>query len=566
MARPEYLTCDKTKNYLVHFIVAAMFLILCVRPAEADGTITVGVQDYWNGMGAIGGQQFTDCGAAIAAHLPAYRAQSSYEYCDMGDHKPSTMTGTFCTYDLGLQDCSAVLSNDFQVAQRMTGYICPANSFGSGGTCTCAAGYEPDTSGTACQEAAAATPQEQAEQAAYDAAIAAGKSPAAAQAASDAVATHYDEFQSDSQALIDIGATSANAYDSMIAEGMSPVHAGTVSTGAASNYAAARRQGVSHSAAFDIAESMANVEGMQYSLSVAQGQAMTTEQIVASVVAGGLAGGAMALAVAGAAPIATALAASAAVHAGMLAFTDLFSSPSDSQQQAAISGGSEAIRSGAQPLQVTLAPQVTAAAVTTTATEAEISAASKAAVTAMATVPESSWAVPAPTMPTNAATIAARTAATVVRDGGSAESAQAAAKAAAQTIVGGGTVAAAKVAGQAASDYVAAGGTTAGASVVGTQAGQSFDGATEGTLKGVKSGIDSLVSFGTGQTVNDDPTQYGRASSTAQAFNNSVNSVLDDIIGAEEGEEQSTLDAFVLTRRMPRAIHSPGRFWTRQSR
>lgn len=482
------------KKLIVPALVVLAFLLLCVRPAFAVVAFPY-PNNYSLGYGLT-------CLAACENFKAVYYPVQSCAVLDWG---------------AGSTSCKNVVPNVERCAVLGLTY----------------------TSGDNCDSPPSLSPLAQAGVDAKAAALAAGYSAAAAQAAEDAVLAHPNAVAAD---LPYIGSTAARNSAYATARGLDAAAAVAVAAEAANLFADNVLNGFTPMQRAALADLIVTGSVDRHVARQAAGQSPSTLQLVAGIAAGALTTAAVGMAVAGAAPVSIALAASAALHAGILAVLD--TGASVQQQQAAVSAGAKAIQSGATPLQVTLAPQVVAAAVPVAATEPQITAASLAAVSAFMTAPESSWAAPAVGMPTNTASVAASVASSSIAAGASPDAAAAAAAAAVQTIVSGGTVAAASTASQAASNYVTSGGSVAGAAVIGQQVGSQADGATEGTLKGIL----GLLGVGAGVAVAvDDGVVPGadRVNVAKNSLNASILDMHNAAIAADESDENSLLGSFV---------------------
>lgn len=491
-AVPLIIMNSTPKKIIVPALVFFAFLFLCVRPADA---------------------------LIISARVCKLYSNGNIDSC-VGNCT-NAADKTACMAQLGYPNASWPLAT---VGVDQINYSCASPSV-----------YNPVT--LACDAPPPASSQ------AKSAALAAGYSAAAAQAAEDAVLAHSASPVAD---LASIGSTAARNYDYSTGRGLNAATAAAVAAEAANLFANNTANGFDAMQRASLADIIVGGSVDRHLARQAAGQSPSTAQLVAGIAAGALTTAAVGMAVAGAAPVSVAIAASAALHTGILAVVD--TGASAQQQQAAVAAGAQAIKSGATPLQVTLAPQVVAQAVPVNATQSQITAASLAAVSAFMTSPQSSWATPAIGMPNNAASIAASTASDGIANGYSDTNAAVAAAAAANTVAGGGTVAAAVVSAKAASDYVTAGGSGAGAAVIGQQVGAQADGATEGTLKGVLGKLSDLVGFGQGVPIGDAVVPAGsadRVSVAKTSLNDSMLVMQNAAIAANDLDEVSLFGAFV---------------------
>lgn len=419
----------KKRKTIISFLVLAAFALLCVRPAHAAGTVPL--QDVYCSDGSC-----STCSAL--ASLIAWNWASNPSIV-----VTSSLSGTYCIlYDRG---------TPFRTLSPLYGQTCPSNSTGTT-TCTCDAGFQPDTAGSSCVPVPAGTPQQQAADAAKAAATAAGLSPQAAQAASDAVMA---SSATDPATLAGVGKAAGLAYDGAVVNSLpaATAHdvamaAGTMVTNGVSNGST-----VNNSTLAAVQASLAI--SAAYQNQAATGTPPSMAQTAANIAAGVATAAAIGLAMAGAAPIAVTTAGAIALHAAILGVA---LDPANANQNSAVqSAGAAAIQSGASPLQVTLAVQAASTA-STSATTPAVAAIGGAAATQVLTAPLPSWSVTSTDAINLQAAIAASTAAeSAGAASGTPTQIQAAAYAAANAIHSGQSTTTAATTGLAASVGVAAG-------------------------------------------------------------------------------------------------------------
>lgn len=519
----------KTYKFLfVPALVALAFLLLCVRPVYAEGTVTpisyTPAQYYvsYSVKQASGPSQGEACAnfVALSSYYSLVSCGSPYSVICSERNGDGACTFWFNAYaGLGAPESIS----------------CPVSSTVSGSTCACGTGLMPDTGGTACVDLIT-----QASANATAAALAAGKSAAAAAAAAAAIVANSTAAYLDLAAIADVAAFN---YDFALAQGVSAADSEFVAAQAADLFANNDIVGLDLLQRSVVVNNIVDTSISAYFGYLTAGITPSTS-LVASVGAGALTMVGIGMAIVGAAPVATAVVLSGALHLGVIA--TLNGGAAIEQTNAGVSAGALAIQSGATPLQVTLAPQVVAKAVPVTATAPQIEAASQAAVAAMSSNSIASWSVPPVGSPNNSASVAASTASSFIGSGSSSTAAAAAAAAAAQVIASGGTSAAANTAATAAAGYVTAGGTTGGAAVVGAQVGQQTDGATEGTLKGVLTQLTGFMSYGQGAAVSDAAVPgVDRVGAAQTVLNDGIGGLHTAAIAADETDEDSLLGAFV---------------------
>ena len=401
------------------------------------------------------------------------------------------------------------------------------------------------------------TPLEASANAAKDAATGAGHSPAAAQAAYDAVMGAPDWQGVDPGVQAAIGASAASSYDSAVAGALPASAAAAIAAAAGRNVDSASRVSSSTSSASQIATTISDIQIIDYQHAVAVGSEPSPAQLAARIAAGALTAGTVVAAIAGAAPIAVAVGASAAIHAAILAANIDPANPN--QVSAAQSAGAAAIQSGATPLQVTFATQAAVTA-STTATSPTNAATGGAAAVQVLTQPLSSWS----TTNTDSVNLAAATsAATAAESAGAASGTpnqiQAAAYAAADAIHSGQTPAVAASSAQTAASIAgslpstaavvgaatgaaaaAAPATAAGAAAVAAAGTSAALGKSEGLLADIK----SALGFGQSVAVEGsalDATKHN----TEVAFGNTMRDAVNGFDAAQTGDENSLLGAFV---------------------
>lgn len=507
-------------KFIVSALVVLAFLLLCVRPAQAD-VIACNQQAWWGQVYSLRGPYSSI--QACLNDVASYSASGMYTVSNIsapvGAVGTDTLTATNgtvysgYTYTVQFGTCIAP-----QVLNQTTGL--------------CETPPPP------------LTPQQQAAEDAKNAALAAGHSAAAAQAAADAVNAHYNDWKDFPQTLQGIGAVAADCYDLAVvpdsmAGTMPAANASTIAATSANSYQGLLRLNASAADAAAYAVNQAELELSFHQSAVIAGQVPTPQQFAANVAAGVLTTGAAFSAVTGGASLATAMLASGAIHAAIFAANIDSSNPiQTSAVQAAMAGS---VGTTSNPFTVNIVAQAVKSA-SATATSTETAASVGTATISALTSPNSNWAMPIQPTQTQQAQVstmaaAAASAATVAANSGMTQSSvNTAAQTAAQAVVSGFSSTDAAVAGQvAAATGSAADGITAAAGSAGT-----------GRIEQLLSDLKAAVGYGQSQAVNDNPAYAsGRVGETQTQFNSQLNTLHSQLIVADETDEQSLLGAFV---------------------
>lgn len=322
----------------------------------------------------------------------------------------------------------------------------------------------------------AVTPLQQSANTAKDAALAAGHSSAAAQAAYDAVLARpeYDGVCSSCQ--VGVGETAATAYDYAAIEGASAAIAADTAAKSGLWYAGGIVAGALDAQAQQLSQTavQAHIAGLkaQSILSTIP----TAPEVLASVAAAGLTVTAGALALAGAPAIAPILALSGALHSGILAANIDTANPLTAETVNNVLAGS--VGSNANPFQVQIISKSALTATANTAVTATDAALSAGTAVAVITAPKSNWHWQDQPQPVHeAAATAGATAAVVTTQAAAPPAAVAeAVDAAVQAAYAGLSPEAAAVAAEAAATVSAAGYSTGQAQTAGVQAAAGYAG------------------------------------------------------------------------------------------
>lgn len=556
-------------HILFYLGLAVVVLLLSVRPAVASGTVTSSYSSYTcvdtQGAGLSGaGSSVVSCAANIG---PKWSGSfCSVSSCSFSVNPPSQLFNSgICSFKYG-SNCSVTYNLGIKATAVLS---CPSNSTLTSGQCICNTGFVPNSSASACQPEL--TPHQQAAQDAKAAALAKGYSPEAAQAASDAVTAHPNVLPADWPQL---GDTSASVHDYATTIGVPATQANTIAQGCADLFASQAASLPAFDRKIVAYQNGQNVANYYLQQKMAGQQAQADLQLGASVAAGALAIGS-AVAAAAAMPLTAALAGSAALHTAILAAN--VDTTNVAQVASVQSAGTAAIKSGATPLQVTLATQA-ATTSASSATTTDAAAVAGAAAVKVLTQPQSDWPVSSSTTTAqhqNAATAAATAAAVTASTTQFPNAANNAANAAAKASYSGLSTQVAVVAGQAAAKATQSGfsapevqkaadqaaARVANGALPDTAVQDAVNGvngsATEVSLQksnGLLSSIRDLLA--TTGLVDSSPTNSdGRAQSALDASMVSLNGQLDSANIAQEADEQSLLDVYVFDQ--PTASCSP---------
>ncbi len=444
--------------------------------------------------------------------------------------------------------------------------------------CTCDSGFIDHV--TTCDPPPVLTALQIAAKAAYDAAIAAGKSAAAAQAASDAVTAH-PEWGGSPSAQAGIGAAAADSYTKSIAAGIPASTAASFATSSTNAFASIITANGTMAQATSFAATTSAFLVTQNAIDAITSGTPTVAQVAANMAAGALTIAAVAGAIAGAAPVGVALAAAGAIHAAVIgANIDTANPITAAAVQAA---ATQSIKSGATPLQVTLGVS-TAAAASSSATSVSAATAAGNAVLLAMTNPNADWSMPITPTLAQTQSVNYLPPSTSAADTLAAISGMAAGSAAVTAVNSGLTISAAGFAGEAAGSATAAGaaasavdaaavaaglagqagftpaaaasagkaaaGVSSGLSgaVVGAAAGAANMGTTEGLLRDVR----ALLGFG--QTF-DSSIVGTTPDQNAVGFASGLSQVTTDLKAAEATDESSVMGFFTLS--LPSASCTP---------
>lgn len=137
----DFFLSDKAmiKKYPVFFLVVLAFLLLCVRPVHASGTITIPAGYTWHLDNSIGNVVRS---SAAGVTLPTI-SEAGVAACAAENWANST-AGTYSTNG-GM--CTGSNPQSWAYA---VGAVCPVHSTGTAPTCTCTNPYVPNDAGTQC--------------------------------------------------------------------------------------------------------------------------------------------------------------------------------------------------------------------------------------------------------------------------------------------------------------------------------------------------------------------------------------------------------------------------------